>query len=163
MNEWALYSRFTPRSCPIACLHSDNSGQTPLHRSLIVAYPTPRPLEPGESSFLDSLAMASSGPSKAPPEHDIWSAERYGTSVAPFVPKFTTRIVEWLDPQPSGESLFRPRKVPSLQHCPAHSPRPPPDAHTQTRSWTSAAATARSPPPSPRASAASSASTPRPT
>ena len=33
---------------------------------------------------------------------DIWSAERYGKTVAPFVSQLTTTIVRWLDPQRFG-------------------------------------------------------------
>ncbi len=33
---------------------------------------------------------------------DIWSADAYGTKVAPFVATLTDKIVQWLDPQPQG-------------------------------------------------------------
>ena len=36
------------------------------------------------------------------PRSDIWSADTYGSKVAPFVAKLTSKIVYWLDPQPSG-------------------------------------------------------------
>ena len=38
---------------------------------------------------------------------DIWSATTYGQKVAPFVAKLTTRIVEWLDPQPEGDFMSK--------------------------------------------------------
>ncbi|KAI0013830.1 S-adenosyl-L-methionine-dependent methyltransferase [Xylariaceae sp. FL0662B] len=37
--------------------------------------------------------------------NDIWSANIYGTKVAPFVAALTNEIVEWLDPQPQDEIL----------------------------------------------------------
>ncbi|KAI3326818.1 S-adenosyl-L-methionine-dependent methyltransferase [Xylariaceae sp. AK1471] len=36
---------------------------------------------------------------------DIWSADAYGTKVAPFVANLTSKIVEWLDPQPHDDIL----------------------------------------------------------
>ncbi|KAI1080206.1 S-adenosyl-L-methionine-dependent methyltransferase [Whalleya microplaca] len=36
---------------------------------------------------------------------DFWSADDYGTKVAPFVAALTSKIVEWLDPQPQDEIL----------------------------------------------------------
>ncbi|KAI2627562.1 S-adenosyl-L-methionine-dependent methyltransferase [Hypoxylon sp. NC1633] len=45
--------------------------------------------------------MASDTSNKA----DIWSADAYGTKVAPFVAALATKIVEWLDPQPQDEIL----------------------------------------------------------
>ena len=33
---------------------------------------------------------------------DIWSAESYSQTVAPFVPTLTDTVQAWLDPQPSG-------------------------------------------------------------
>ena len=36
-------------------------------------------------------------------KEDIWDADKYGSKVAPFVAKLTTKIVSWLDPQPDGE------------------------------------------------------------
>lgn len=43
---------------------------------------------------------------------DIWSANTYGTTVAPFVAALTGKVVEWLDPQPQGRLLgFRGRGI----------------------------------------------------
>ncbi|KAI0871704.1 S-adenosyl-L-methionine-dependent methyltransferase [Hypoxylon argillaceum] len=36
---------------------------------------------------------------------DIWSADAYGTKVAPFVATLTTKTVQWLDPQPQDDIL----------------------------------------------------------
>ncbi|KAI1392348.1 S-adenosyl-L-methionine-dependent methyltransferase [Hypoxylon trugodes] len=36
---------------------------------------------------------------------DIWSADAYGTTVAPFVAALTNKIVAWLEPQPQDEIL----------------------------------------------------------
>lgn len=43
--------------------------------------------------------------STASSKTDIWSADAYGTKVAPFVAALTTKIVEWLDPKPQGNAL----------------------------------------------------------
>ncbi|KAI2637676.1 S-adenosyl-L-methionine-dependent methyltransferase [Hypomontagnella submonticulosa] len=36
---------------------------------------------------------------------DNWSADAYGKKVAPFVAALTSKVVEWLDPQPQDEIL----------------------------------------------------------
>ncbi|KAI6094001.1 S-adenosyl-L-methionine-dependent methyltransferase [Hypoxylon rubiginosum] len=43
--------------------------------------------------------------STASGQTDIWSADDYGTKVAPFVATLTSKIVEWLNPQPQDEIL----------------------------------------------------------
>ncbi|KAI1206723.1 S-adenosyl-L-methionine-dependent methyltransferase [Annulohypoxylon truncatum] len=43
--------------------------------------------------------------SEASEKKDIWSANTYGTTVAPFVAALTSKVVEWLDPQPQDEIL----------------------------------------------------------
>ena len=57
--------------------------------------------------------MATDNPKPSNEQKDIWSATTYSQKVAPFVAKLTTKIVSWLDPQPTGKnssfSLFSSR------------------------------------------------------
>ncbi|KAI0883674.1 S-adenosyl-L-methionine-dependent methyltransferase [Annulohypoxylon maeteangense] len=43
--------------------------------------------------------------SESSDKKDIWSADAYRTTVAPFVAALTSKVVGWLDPQPQDEIL----------------------------------------------------------
>jgi hypothetical protein len=52
--------------------------------------------------------MAQSAPASVstPISVDNWDPYKYGTTVAPFASKLTTKVVSLLDPQPDGTYLL---------------------------------------------------------